>query len=69
MTKDELLQIIDESSKELAEALTLEETKKLFNIDGKKASPEEIIVGASIFAIKVNQQLLFKVLSKVLCKD
>lgn len=70
MTENELKQIISDASNEVVDSLTNDEINKAFTLNKlQNATPNELLAGAAVFAIKVNQQVLFKVLSKVLLKD
>lgn len=69
MTENELKKIFDEANKELSASLNIDKLKScLMGPDGN-TSQEAVIAKAIAFSVKLNQELLFKVLSKALCKD
>lgn len=69
MTENELKKIFDEANKELSASLNVDKVRScLTDLDGD-TSQEAVIAKSIAFSVKLNQELLFKVLSKALCKD
>lgn len=64
MTEQELKKIFDETQKEL---MAFEEIKKITS--GIKADENDITVILTTLTLRMNQAFLFRVLSKILCKE
>lgn len=68
MTEKELQEIFAEAQSEIMASYDESKVKAiLLNVSGK-TSLESTILGAFQLSTKLNQELLFKVLSKALCK-
>lgn len=68
MTEKELRDIIAEAQAELCTSYDQEKVKELLSNAHGADSVESLILGVFQLSLKMNQELLFKVLSKALCK-